>query len=80
MTFGRRQLMTSDSGLIAVGWINGRWFSRNMGRVGLMFHVVAQGTENDQLLDSGGLGLRRLYYRELIVPSGSSSRVGLEFR
>lgn len=40
----------------------------HMDRLGLMLHVVTQETENDQLLDSGMLGLqRRLYYRELIA-------------
>lgn len=43
----------------------------HMDRLGLMLHVVTQETENDQLLDSGGLGLqRRLYYRELIARFG----------
>ena len=43
----------------------------HMDRLGLMLHVVTQETENDQLLDSGGLGLqRKLYYRELIARFG----------
>ena len=43
----------------------------HMDRLGLMLHVVTQETENDQLLDSGALGLqRRLYYRELIARFG----------
>lgn len=43
----------------------------HMDRLGLMLHVVTQETENDQLLDSGALGLqRKLYYRELIARFG----------
>ena len=43
----------------------------HMDRLGLMLHVVTQETENDQLLDSGALGLQRiLYYRELIARFG----------
>jgi hypothetical protein len=43
----------------------------HMDQLGLMLHVVTQETENDQLLDSGGLGLqRKLYYRELIARFG----------
>ncbi len=43
----------------------------HMQRSGLLMHVVTQETENDQLLDSGALGLqRRLYYRELIARFG----------
>ena len=40
----------------------------HMDRRGIMLHVVTQETENDQLLDGGGLGRqRRLYYRELVA-------------
>lgn len=43
----------------------------HMDRKGLLLHVVTQETENDQLLDGGGLGLqRKLYYRELIARFG----------
>ena len=43
----------------------------HMDRKGLMLHVVTQETENDQLLDGGGLGLqRKLYYRELVARFG----------
>jgi hypothetical protein len=43
----------------------------HMDRLGIMLHVITQETENDQLLDSGELGLqRRLYYRELIARFG----------
>lgn len=38
---------------------------------GLHLHFKTQETENDQLLDGGGLGMhRRLYYRELIARFG----------
>ena len=40
----------------------------HMDRIGIMLHVVTQETENDHLLDGGGLGIeRKLYYRELIA-------------
>jgi len=40
----------------------------HMDKLGLMLHMITQETENDQLLDSGGLGIQRmLYYRELIA-------------
>ncbi len=43
----------------------------HMDKLGLQLHVVTQETENDQLLDGGGLGLqRKLYYRELVARFG----------
>ncbi len=40
----------------------------HMDRLGIMLHVLTQETENDQLLDGGGLGpQRKLYYRELVA-------------
>ena len=52
----------------------------HMDRSGLMLHVVTQETENDQLLDSGGLGLqRRLYYRELIARFGHHPALAWNF-
>lgn len=43
----------------------------HMDRKGLMLHVVTQETENDQLLDSGSLGVqRKIYYRELVARFG----------
>ncbi len=40
----------------------------HMDRLGIQLHVVTQETENDQLLDGGGLGpQRKLYYRELVA-------------
>jgi hypothetical protein len=43
----------------------------HMDQVGLALHMVTQETENDQLLNWGGLGnQRKLYYRELIARFG----------
>jgi hypothetical protein len=43
----------------------------HMDKVGIMLHIVTQEHENDQLLDSGELGIqRKLYYRELIARFG----------
>jgi hypothetical protein len=40
----------------------------HMDAVGVLLHLVTQEQENDQLLDSGELGVqRKLYYRELIA-------------
>ena len=40
-------------------------------QIGLYLHFKTQETENDQLLDGGGLGVeRKLYYRELISRFG----------
>jgi hypothetical protein len=48
-----------------------------MDRLGIMLHVVTQETENDQLLDGGGLGVqRKLYYRELIARFGHHLAIG----
>jgi len=39
-----------------------------MGELGLVWHVVTQEAENDQVLDGGALGTeRKLYYRELVA-------------
>ncbi len=43
----------------------------HMQELGIHLHMVTQEQENDQLLDSGNLGLqRKLYYRELIARFG----------
>ncbi len=52
----------------------------HMDRLGMLLHVVTQETENDQLLDSGALGLqRRLYYRELVARFGHHSALVWNF-
>ncbi|MBN1420250.1 MAG: DUF5060 domain-containing protein, partial [Planctomycetes bacterium] len=43
----------------------------HMDRLGIALHAITQETENDQLLDRGGLGReRKLYYRELVSRFG----------
>ncbi len=43
----------------------------HMTKNGILIHAMTQETENDQLLNNGGLGLeRKLYYRELISRFG----------
>lgn len=40
----------------------------HMSRAGIVWHVVTQETENDQVLDGGALGTeRKLYYREFVA-------------
>lgn len=43
----------------------------HMDKLGIHLHVITQEQENDQLLDSGSLGIqRKLYYRELVARFG----------
>ena len=43
----------------------------HMSRKGIHLHMITQEQENDQLLDTGALGLqRKLYYRELVARFG----------